>query len=547
MNEPAGRSTNTSGSRLFPAWGRADTIGLAISLLAVLVSAWITVNIFESMAHLEDEMAYVWQADVIARGKLSLPSPPDANSFLVPFVVDYEGQRFGKYPLGWPALLGIGVRLGLRSLINPLLAGLAVWLTYRLGRRTFGVTVGLLGALLMLSSPFFLMNSGSLLSHPFSLVLSLGLTLAWFDAFTGQAVVGLSPEKEGRVSWEGPRAWLPTLVAALCLGGLALTRPLTAVAVGLPFGLHGLVILARGTWAERRRVLFLGIAAVLIGALNFLWQYAVTGDPFLNPYTLWWAYDQIGFGPGIGLAENGHNLNMAWINTRFSLQAGWMDLFGWGSDSWIFLPFGGWALLKLIHRSKVFGLRGFLVASQYPILVLVYMLYWIGSWLFGPRYYYEGLPGLVLLSAAGIALLAGWPDAPWKEWQVYSGWKKARPLLVTGLLAGLLSVSWLFYTPQRLALMHGLYGVERSHIQPFLASQAQELAPALVIVHPKKDWIEYGTLLELQNPFLDTPFVFVISRGAKQDARVAARFPDRTPYHYYPKDDAYTLIRRKEP
>lgn len=547
MSETANRSHTTLRPRLFPAWGRADSIALALSILAVFVAAWVTVNIFEATAHLEDEMAYVWQAEVIARGQLSLPSPADPNSFLVPFVVDYQGQRFGKYPLGWPALLGIAVRLDLRSLINPLLAGLAVWLTYRLGRRIFGVTAGLLGGLLILSSPFFLMNSGSLLSHPFSLVLSLGFTLAWFDAFIARHPDGHSLEQEGAVVWEGRWPWLPTLVAALCLGSLALTRPLTAVAVGLPFGLHGLWILFRGTGFERRRVFVLGVVAVLIGAIIILWQYAVTGDPFLNPYTLWWAYDKIGFGPGIGVTENGHSLRMAWINTRYSLWVGWQDLFGWAYYSWIFLPFGVWALLKLTRQSKVYGLRGWLVASQYPVLVLVYMLYWIGSWLFGPRYYYEGLPSLAIFTGTGIALLAGWPVYPWEAWRSYSGWKKARPLLMTALLAGLLAVTWLFYLPPRLAMMRGLYGVERAHMEPFLTPQAQELAPALVIVHPEKEWIEYGTLLELQNPFFDTPFVFVISRGPEQDARVAARFPDRTVYHYYPGEDPSTLVKQPNP
>jgi len=33
------------------------------------------------MAHIEDEMAYLWQAQAIAGGKLTLPSPPGANSF----------------------------------------------------------------------------------------------------------------------------------------------------------------------------------------------------------------------------------------------------------------------------------------------------------------------------------------------------------------------------------------------------------------------------------------------------------------------------------
>jgi hypothetical protein len=84
---------------------RADRFALLFSLLAVLVSYFVTDRVFERMPHIEDEMAYVWQAQAMARGRLTLPSPPSSESFLVPFVVDFHGQRFGKYPLGWPAML----------------------------------------------------------------------------------------------------------------------------------------------------------------------------------------------------------------------------------------------------------------------------------------------------------------------------------------------------------------------------------------------------------------------------------------------------------
>ena len=140
---------------------RSDRIALLLSLLAVIAAYWVNDRIFERMAHIEDEMAYVWQAQAIACGHLTLASPPVPKSFLIPFVIDYEGQRFGKYPLGWPATLALGEFLGIRHLVNPLLAGFGVWLTYLLGKRLFGQTVGLLAALLTLTSPFFLMNSGT--------------------------------------------------------------------------------------------------------------------------------------------------------------------------------------------------------------------------------------------------------------------------------------------------------------------------------------------------------------------------------------------------
>lgn len=502
---------------------RADLIAFLLSLTAVLVTYMVTARVFEHMPHIEDEMAYAWQAEVIAKGQATLPSPSDPHSFLVPFVVDYNGQRFGKYPLGWPVMLAVGVFLGLRSLVNPLLAGFAVWLTYRLGKRVFGDTVGLLAALLTLASPFFLMNSGSLLAHPYGLMLSAAFALTWLDAWDDSS----------------SHRWLATLTAALCLGVLVLTRPLTAIGVSLPFTIHGIYLWINGDWEKRRRLLVFVAVVLSLASLQLLWQYAVTGDPWFNLYSLWWEYDRIGFGPGYGRLEEGHTLSQARTNTRFSLWVGWHDLFGWGRYSWIFIPFGLLAILR--HRQWA----GLLLASVYPSLVLVYLAYWIGSSLFGPRYYYEGLYSLTLLSGAGVAFLAGWPTHPDESWRKYAGWWRARPLLVTALLALLVSTNLLFYTPVRVGGMHGLYGVNRSRLYPFLTPQAQEITPALVIVYPDR-WTEYGALLQLQDPFLNTPFLFVISRGIGPDSALANDYSERTVIHYY-TDEPYIFYTAPHP
>ena len=499
---------------------RTDRIALLISFVAVLAAYIVTDRVFERMAHIEDEMAYVWQAQAISRGYLTLPSPPMPKSFLVPFVVDYNGQRFGKYPIGWPVVLALGERLGAPYLVNPILAGLGVWLTYQLGKRLFGATVALLAAGLTVSSPFFLLNSGSLLNHPLGLLLTIIFALGWLDAFS---TPGIS------------RRWLPALAAGASLGLLALTRPLTAVCVGLPFGIHGLILLVRGDSTTRRNLILVGVTALAISVLLFVWQYAVTGDPTLNPYTLWWSYDKIGFGPGYGHLPGGHTLDQAWINTRFNIAVGKSDLFGWAFYSWIFLPFGLLAILR--DRNW----RALLPISIFMSLFIIYMAYWIGAWLFGPRYYYEGLISLTLLSAAGIALLAGWPTRPDQPFPQYTGWHKARPLAITALLALLVTANLVFYIPGRMQLMYGLYGVSRSHEEPFQALNAKELTPALIIVHTSQNWIEYGTLIDLENPFLDSPFIFVISRGLDADEAVASQFQDRSVYHYYPADKPYTF------
>ena len=159
-----------------------DRLALVLSLLVILAGVLVGLLIFENMPHLEDEFAYLWQARTIADGKLTLLSPEFPKSFLVPFVIDHQGIRFGKYPPGWPAALALGVRAGIPFLVNPFLGGLAAWLTYRLGKRTLDERAAFLGTLLLASSPLFLIQVGSLLSHIWSLVLLLAFFLFWLDS-----------------------------------------------------------------------------------------------------------------------------------------------------------------------------------------------------------------------------------------------------------------------------------------------------------------------------------------------------------------------------
>jgi hypothetical protein len=481
-------------------------LALAVSVLAVLLAGWSSTQVFEGLPHLEDEFANLWQAQVMAQGEIRQPSPAEPKSFIIPFVVDFNGQRFGKYPPGWPALLSLAAGVGATAWLNPLLAGLAVWFTFRLGRRWLPPGLALLAASLLALSPMALMLSGSLMSHNLSLLLTLCFSLSWLDLFT--------PPAEGNV----PR-WLLAAVAGGSLGLMLLTRPLTAAGIAVPFFLHGVWLLSkrdeRWPW-----LLAVGLLAMALGGLMFLWQYALTGDPGRNLYTLWWDYDRIGFGPEIGTLEGGHSLWQAWVNTRFSLRAGLSDFFGWPFLSWLFLPFG----LLALRRKKA----AWLLIGLIPSLIGAYAFYWIGSWLLGPRYYYEALPALAIVTAAGVGWLAGWlPSASVARW---------RRWVTAAVLPVLLLLNLLFYLPLRVGGMHGLYGIDRATLAPLAQ---MDLEPALIIVHADH-WSGYANLLLLEPPFSDKDLVVAWSRGSNPDRRVANLYPDHELYHFY-ADEPLTL------
>jgi hypothetical protein len=483
----------------------AIAAGLAATI-AFVFSVRVGQSVYERLPHIEDDFSNLWAARVFSQGHAALPTPPDKNSFLIPFVVDYNGLRFSKYPPGWPAVLSLGVRLGADWLVNPMLAAFAVWLTFRLGSKIAGGWIGFMAAGLLMISPMFVMISGSILSHGLSLFLGLAFILAWIDLFASP----ITPPMDH------PPALILVLVAGGSLGLLALTRPLTAVGVGAPFAVHGVWILWRGRAMQRKWLLGIAGLAAAIAALLFVWQWSLTGDPWLNLYTLWWPYDRLGFGPGIGVTTSGHSLYLAYSNARFSLRAGVHDLFGWPYVSWIFLPFGLIALRK--------NTRAWLVFAVLPGLLLAYSFYWIGSWLYGPRYYYEALPGLAVVSAVGIAYLGGWLTHA-------AILPVLRRRAMTALLGGLIAVDLVFYLPARLSSMRHLYGISRQAMVPI---EQADLGRALIIVHPEHRWTEYGALLTLGPPFSSTDEILLtIFLGDDQDTELARDFPDRLIYHYF--------------
>jgi hypothetical protein len=487
-----------------------DLCALLICLGSLICSLLVADKIYENIPHTEDEMAFVWEARVIARGDLKLTSPDCPKCMLVPFVVDYQGLRFGKYPMGWPALLAIGEIFGIRSLINPLLTAWTIWLLYWLFRKIVKPSVALLGIFLTAISPFIWINSGTLLSHPWSLFLTVVLALTWFEVFNPDSKI--------------PR-WLTSILCGLAMGVLAITRPLSAIGVTFPFIVYAIIKLIKSDRQIRLRILTIGLVAVAVASLHFLWQYALTGNALLNPYTLWWKYDAIGFGPGIGRQLGGYMPKDIWYNLRMSLHVGASDVYGWFNLSWLFLPFG---LISLRKNRKAW-----LIGSILPSLILAYCFYWVGSWLTGPRYYYEGMVCMSLFTSAGIFWLAG-------KWQGIKnhGFKNqianVSNFFVILVVSFLISINLTYYLPKRLTTMKGFYGATYARIAPFKTAEFISKAPALVFVKVRSTWLEYGTLLDISSPYFDSPFVFAIYGSEADNQLVMNQFVDRSAWIYDP-------------
>ncbi len=466
-------------NRINPKW-----IILLLCVLAFLATAAVAYFAFERLPHLEDEVAYLFQAKTMALGRLTVPTPTQPSAFWTPFVLDHEGKRFGKYPPGWPGVLAAGVLAGVPWLVNPLLAAFALYLVYRLGQTLYDERTGLLAAALGLTSPLFLVLSGSFLSHLASLVWLLAFSL-WF-LWTAQ----------GRSRWYA-------LGAGLALGMAFLTRSLTAMAYAVPFVVYSAVQVARRRQPHWPAYLLVALSAGAVAVLLPAYQWAVTGNPWLNPYLLWWPYDRLGFGPGRGAMPGGHSPALAWINLKQDMSRTATDLLGWPALSWVPLILG----LALRPRRA----RDWALLAPFACLVIAYLFYWIGSpeRLWGPRYYFEGFGGLWLLSAVGLLKVWDWAKGQKQVW--------LRPALA-GVLVVLVAANLALNLPSRMGEAHGFYGISRSQLEPIAAAN---LHHALVIVYAER-WLEYGALLAGMSPLLDDVVIYARGSSPEVDSAVVA-------------------------
>ena len=336
------------------------------------MSAVISRTVFERLPHLEDEVAYLYQARVFAGGSIVIDSPEPRRAFWQPFVVDSEGTRFSKYTPGWSAQLAAGTLMGQEWIINAFFSALTVAVVYRLGREVYNSDTGVIAAALTAFSPMALLLSGTLMGHTSALFWTTLFLYAYWRI----------ERRHHAIRWG--------LIAGLALGILVSARPLTALAVAIPLIVWSGVRIVRATarTSNEYRVMsdersaeeisaeypvlsaegkqqveavafdhnnpvpfdsvlstqhsvlqtlaplaVLSLVTLILSLSVPLYNEAAVGDPFENLYTYVWSYDRVGFGEGYG--RNTHTLEKGFRHARFDLSLTAADLFGWQTGTMV--------------------------------------------------------------------------------------------------------------------------------------------------------------------------------------------------------------------
>ena len=283
---------------------RRHAVGIAVVLAAVLAAHGIVFGTFGAGG--ADAYGYVNQAYDWAEGRLPRPQPLTVT---LPFETSDAmqaplGYRVGTgphtivptYAPGLPLMMAVALAAGACGpfFVVPIMAALFVWFTFRLGRLAGGSSVGVVAALVLITSPVVLYQA----LWPMSDIPSGAI-------WTAAVVFALGPSRGSAATAGG--------VAALGL----LVRPNLALVAVVPLLTLAMRVSGRERWV--RAALYctpiLPIVAC-VAAINTMWF----GAPFNTGY---------------GSTEEIYRVSNIWPNVQ--LNASWL----WASQSpWLLLALG---------------------------------------------------------------------------------------------------------------------------------------------------------------------------------------------------------------
>lgn len=452
------------------------SLGITGSLLAVWVLRAFPIS--------PDEYDYLFEAKTFLAGRLWNPLPPLPDLFAYIHMSFWHEKWVSLYPPGWPLLLAAVMGLRLPPwLAAPLCGGVLLFAVLKLGQKRDGALGGLLAATLVALSPFFLFNAGSYFSGISAA--AVGLLFCW------AALTFL----------EHPR-WPNAICAGLALGVLGLIRSQNVVLFGLPFAVQ---FLLQARWRHYRLAPGIVLAGLPFLAALLLYNYAVFGSLLLdihieNPYI------RFGLFP---IDEVGRHLTpvdeLMFVAKRIGMLANWSSLL---------LVLGYVAAFGFIACQWRLSFLDFV----FPIYVLGFMFVpFFGGYQYGPRYYLEGFPLLVLTVVSALVPLLR--DSNLSRW---------RPLAASLLIAHVATC-----LAAMAAIAPLLRTVADQGMDLYDQAHAMNLNNAVVVIHSSTGTISPIAKVSLTRNGIaaDSKVLYVLDIPDKLQ-KLHLLFPDRQFYIY---------------
>ncbi|MEX0778042.1 MAG: hypothetical protein WD042_20250 [Phycisphaeraceae bacterium] len=530
-------------------WG----LWVVVFLVPLVMGAALCLGALEGVPHFSDSLTYLMQGRVLWAHRLYLPAPrhPDLWIHTLFFVTDrqyidsatasggamvYEGTRFfGKYPVGWPAVLGTFDHFGAGFLANAALTGLAALLTGFVARQFTSRRVAVLAGLLLALSPWVWFNGAGFASHVASTCAVMGFLglVMW--------VVNLEGRERGSAKRQ---ALLGALGAGLVLGAGVLIRPGDAANFALPvigLVLVLMVVRPRG-WLVLGPVIAVG---AMVGVGVYLYSNGqTTGHATMSPYALEtrWSEDW-----------NDSPLAMA---GRFAFQ--WAELNGrfpgWGVGGLTVAVVGMCVVIggrrggRALNRKRRRGMGLWLLVACTATFFCFNTAFGFTNVWWGPRWLFPVAPLLAILGAMVVdRSMRAARGRGWGRGQALSDSNRtaagqlALLVLAAGLLVGVGVYAGRWYT----------LSIQPPHTVSAAAHEramAMGLTDAVIAMPTGGDRAPLDAragVVFMNVPFDDNPVIYV-RNIADWESKARASFPGRRLYALEPsKDDPSGFVIRE--
>jgi len=346
-----------------------------LSASVFAAGSFIGAVLLDGMPHMVDATTYLLQGRMLWSGRLAIDTPAHLELFqreLLAFRVSDAGY-YGKYPIGWPLILGLFDKAGAAWLAAPLLAGVLVVLTYLVVAERGSQRTAALSALVVACCPWLWMNAGTMMSHLASAV--------WLWLFLWMMARALRLRSR----------WCAAL-AGLVLGLAVLTRPADAAFFAMPCVVLSIVLMARrpGIWLTRLPLVALatlpGLAVYL--SVNAWLTGASGGSSYGDSHAAMLLY----------------KMPQSVTHAMIWLHESWAGL----SRQWLAgaAPAGLAMVCGVVFGRRFLKGQSLLIACSLSLFVCYAVFVFGGRAWVGPRWYVPLIPAGALLVASGLQAAA---------------------------------------------------------------------------------------------------------------------------------------------
>ena len=489
-----------------PLFERQRTTVIVLAALVFAAAALFRSHVLMNAPITDDESTYEFIAETLLQGRLVNPVPSDPDFYANQFIVINDHGWYGKYPVGHPAVLALGLALGIRNLFPPFITALSLLVTFLIGERIFGKKAAVIAVVLLLLSPHFVWTGATLLSQTTTtLLMLLGL---W-------ATIRFDETHRMGWGWAAGAALTWGVVARPMPGALFLIVLFGVVALpskGAPY--------ITQFKTNLKYLIPVAVVAACGAALMLYVNVQQTGEPFKTGY-----HEVHGDDIGVGVQHLGSSLVAMSVGAALLRQNFW--LFGWPL-SLLFVWF--------MKRNRYFVYMLGLIGAEYAYRILVPKTVVSTT---GPIYVTEIVPLLALATASGMVELT---EALKKK-----GVHRAGEAVISTTVAGMIVAVFCFWPFQIAGIRSGAL-MWRT---PYTVLTERNVTTAIVfaskMVSPRSG-ATWAYFPPNPSPSLDDDILFL--RIPKTEGSVRRRlvdfwkkqYPDREAFYLKLTDDSTEVV-----